>query len=109
MPREPDPANIAHQQRQRDYRKRLRSVAAPEASEVDTAIAAAVAAYANSVQSSEQKKVLTALIQGAMSILEDRGFDKKRSASVIRRRVSRHVRKDLGRLVDASRIRERLQ
>lgn len=108
MPREPDPANLAHQERQRDYRRRLRSVSAPEASEVDTALAAAVAAYANSVSTGEQKRVLTALIQGAMSILEDRGFDKKRSASVIRRRVSRHVRKDLAHLVDVSRISERL-
>ena len=87
-------------ERQRRYRKRLASRKAPEASTVDDAIAASVIGYIDAVEAglgtAADREVLKLLLRGALDLLVGSGYDRSEAANVVRRRVTRHGRKDLG-------------
>lgn len=95
MPRSGDPANIAHQRRQRRYRERLRAAGRPEASAVDVAVAAAVAVYAVEVaeasagETSEAGTALRRIMLQAVQWLEYRGFSREEAKRAVRRRLAR--------------------
>ena len=112
MPRLLPPENIAKSAIQARYRAKLAASGEPEADRVDTALAAAVAAYADAIEdgvgSDHDRRVLRTLLQGAISILNADGFDPELAVKVIRRRLSRSVRSDLAQLCDDSRVRARI-
>ena len=103
----------AKRRRQRRYRERLASRRAPEASAADVAIAGSAVAYIDAIEAglgtAADRKVLRLLIRGALDLLVKAGYDRAEGADVIRRRVTRHGRKDLQQLVEASRVRLRLR
>jgi hypothetical protein len=94
------------------YREKLRQRREPEADRVDTALAAAVAAYADATYrdlgSDDDRRVLRLLVQSAISILNADGYDAESAVTVMRRRLSRVVRLDLEKLVSDSRIVQRM-
>jgi len=113
MPRSENPAEAAKQERQARYRQRLRALGRPEASEVDVALAAAAAAFADVANSipkgqGDQRSVLRAQLRGAVDILVARGRDQQQAVAMVRWQVSRPTRKNVHRLVEASRMAKRL-
>lgn len=95
MPRSGDPANIAHQRRQRRYRERLRAAGRPEAPAVDVAVAAAVAIFAVEVaeaadgEAVEARMALRRIMLRAVQLLEFRGYSRDESKRAVKRRLSR--------------------
>lgn len=92
MPRPADPMNAAHQQRQRNYRARLRAVGCPEASAVDIALAEAVARQVSRAAQEgrlEPKGELGNVIRVALQRLVDRGYDPNHARRKTRQRLGR--------------------
>ena len=93
MPRQPDPANQVHQEAQARYRERLAAERTPEASAVDVAAAAALAAYAaldrRKRVSREERRVITRLLEATVSNLVAKGFSESASRRVAKRRIAR--------------------
>jgi hypothetical protein len=93
MPRAPDPANITHQEEQARYRARLAEERVPEATAVDVAAAAALAAYAALERRKrvprEDRKVIARLLEATVSILVAKGFSESASKRVAKRRLAR--------------------
>lgn len=113
MPRPENPAETAKRERQARYRARLRELGRPEASEVDVALAAAAAAFADvsngiPVGHGDHRSALTAILRGAVDVLVARGRDKAQAVAMVRWRVPRHTRKDLRSLVATSCMPSRL-
>ncbi len=92
MPRPANPTNAAQQQRQRDYRARLRAVGCPEASAIDIALAEAVA-WQVSQFAKEGRLVPTGelgiLIRIALRRLVDLGYDPDHARRKTRQRLGR--------------------
>lgn len=112
MPRPLPPENVKKAEIQARYRQKLRSRREPEADRVDTALAAAVAAYSDATYSGsgsdDDRRVVRLLVQSAISILKADGYDADFAVSVMRRRLTRAVRPDLDKLVSDSRIVQRM-
>lgn len=113
MPRPENPAEARKKERQARYRKQLKALGRPEASEVDVALAAAAAAFADVANSNaegrwDRRSVLRALLRGAVDILVARGRDRQQAVDMVRWRVSRPTRTDLHRIVEVSRMPKRL-
>lgn len=92
MPRLADPMNAAHQQRQREYRERLRAVGCPEASAVDIALAEAVARQVSRAAKEgrlEPTGELGVVIRVALRRLVDLGYDPDHARRKTRRRLGR--------------------
>lgn len=93
MPRQPDPANQMHQEEQARYRARLAAERAPEASAIDVAAAAALAAYAaldrRKRVPKEERRVIARLLGATVSILVARGYSEAASRRVAKRRIAR--------------------
>jgi hypothetical protein len=113
MPRVPNPLNQQHQARQRRYREKLASRRTPEANAVDLAISASTVAYIDAIEARlgtpADLKVLKILLRGALDLLVAGGYDRPESTAVLRRRVTRAGRKDLEKLVEASRVEMRIR
>lgn len=106
-------AGIAKKRRMAEYRAGLKRKGRPEASMVDVALAAASAAYADTVAQIEGDKgnfpvALRAILRGAVDVLVERGCSRREAFSMVRWRVSRESRKDLDDLVAVSRMPKRL-
>lgn len=89
--------------RQARYRAKLRKNGEPEADRVDTAIASAVAAFADALDkngTAEDIAVLRVLMQSTLNILQSDGFDKELSVKVLRRRITRIVRPEIEKFVE---------
>jgi len=113
MPRPTNPAETAKAARQARYRERLRALGRPEASEVDVALAAAAAAFADVANGipeghGDHRSALRAMLRGAVDVLVARGKNKEQAVDMVRWRVSRPTRDDLEHLVQASRMPQRL-
>jgi hypothetical protein len=112
MPRPLPPENAKKAAIQARYRQRLRERREPEADRVDTALAAAVAAYSDAIYrglgSDDDRRVLRILVQSAISILRADGYDADSAVNVLRRRMTRVVRPDLEKLIADSRIVQRM-
>jgi hypothetical protein len=92
MPRPADPMNAAHQQRQREYRARLRAVGCPEASAVDIALAEAVARQVSRAAKEgrlEPTGELGFVIRIALRRLVDLGYDPDHARRKTRQRLGR--------------------
>ena len=113
MPRYPDPIKCDHQQRQRQYRQRLTARGAPEADIVDAALAAAAVCYIDAVNegytATAAEPTAELLMRGALKLLISDGYDRAESLAVMRRRLTRPGRRDLGDLTERSRIRNRMR
>jgi hypothetical protein len=112
MPRPLPAQNAKKAAIQARYREKLRQRKVPEADRVDTALAAAVAAYAdatyNGVGSDDDKRLARMLVQSAISILRADGYDAESAVNVMRRRLSRDVRPELTKIASDSRIVQRM-
>ena len=112
MPRPINPANSEKAERQARYRARLKAAGEPEADRVDTALAAAVAALADTVErgraQTPERAVLRIILQGAMRLLQHDGFIEEKTLPVLRRRLSRSIRPDLERFAEISGIEKHL-
>src|SRR5690606_2335480 len=112
MPRPLSPQNTRKAEIQARYRQRLRERKQPESDRVDTALAAAVAAYSDAIYrglgSDDDRRVLRILVQSAISILRADGYDADSAVNVLRRRMTRVVRPDLEKLIADSRIVQRM-
>ncbi|WP_455296527.1 hypothetical protein [Brucella pituitosa] len=112
MPRSVNPINVVKAERQARYRARLQVTGEPEADRVDTALAAALAVLADTVErgkaQTSERAVLRAILQGAMQILQQDGFVEEKTLPVLRRRISRSVRPDLERFAEISGIEKHL-
>lgn len=76
MPRPKTQKGEAHASEQARYRERLKARGAPEASEVDAAVAASVAvSFARSREKPNGDAAFNALIELTQKILVDRGYD----------------------------------
>ena len=113
MPRYPDPMKCDHQLRQRQYRMRLTAKGAPEAAIVDAALAAAAVCYIDAVNegytATAAEPTAELLMRGALKLLISDGYDRAESLAVMRRRLTRPGRRDLGDLTERSRIRSRMR
>lgn len=92
MPRPADPTNVAHQQRQREYRARLRAAGCPEASAIDIALAEAVAQQVSRAAKEgrlEPTGELGIVIRLALRRLVDLGYDPDHARRKARRRLGR--------------------
>jgi hypothetical protein len=103
MPRPANPARENENGRTRAWRQRKAQAASPEASAVDIALAAAVAAYAAEADRSSggYRKVLIALLRATVDLLVAKGFDRKEAGRMLRSRLARG---DLPRIVETARI-----
>ncbi|GMB82743.1 hypothetical protein NN6n1_35260 [Shinella zoogloeoides] len=100
MPRQSDPRNEVGRRATERWREGLRTAAVPEASHVDTALAAAVSVYLARVQESGEDvpAPLKKVIADALRILESRGYDaagakKKTMGRLLYRRDRASLRK----------------
>ncbi|MHA6641065.1 hypothetical protein [Mesorhizobium sp. A623] len=113
MPRYPDPAKSAHQQRQRRYRKRLVEKQTPEADTVDAALAASLACYIHVISTGRAdesaRATIKLLLRCALKLLTARGYDRLEAVAVLRRRLVRGHRRDLEALIERSRIKALLR
>lgn len=99
MPRPKTQAGEAHAEEQVRYRGKLRARGAPEASQVDVAVAAAVAvSFARSRGKPNGDAAFDALVDLAKTILVDRGFDPVEADKKTRGRLQ--FRSDLDSLKD---------
>lgn len=92
MPRPVDPMNAGHQQRQREYRARLRAIGCPEASAIDIVLAEAVARHvsrAARVGRLEPAGELGIVIRLALRRLVDLGYDPDHARRKTRQRLGR--------------------
>lgn len=91
MPRKGKPGLESQRERMRRYRARLRAAGRPEASAVDVAVAAAVAAYSAraAVDPSLDVEVLRSLLRDAVGRLEDSGYSRTEARRKIVRRIGR--------------------
>lgn len=109
MPRYPDPAKRAHQQRQRRYRDRLADKHTPEADSVDAAMAASLVCYIDSIGPGDAdiyaRTTAKLLLRSALNLLTARGYDRVEAVAVLRRRLVRRHRCDLDVLIEGSRMR----
>lgn len=109
MPRYPDPAKSAHQQRQQRYRTRLTARRAPEADSVDAAMAASLACYIDAIRTgfegASARMTAKLLLRGTLNLLVAQGYDREEAAAVLRRRLTHRDRRDLGYLIKHSRMR----
>ena len=113
MPRPENPGEVAKRERQARYRQRLEDKGRPEASEVDVALAASAAAFADTVKDipvgkGDFRTVVIAILRGTVDILIKRGCTSEEAIFMVRWRVSRESRRDMGALVAASRMPRRL-
>lgn len=113
MPRPENPLEAGKKARQARYRAALEAEGRPEASEVDVALAAAAAAFANEVDRlpsgmGDLRLALKAILRGAADLLVARGNDRQQVVAMIRWRVSKESRNDLADLVQKSRMRRQL-
>lgn len=113
MPRYPDPAKRAHQQRQRRYRKRLVEKYTPEADSVDAALAASLVCYIDVISASRVdesgRATIKLLLRSALNLLTARGYDRVEAVAVLRRRLVRRRRHDIEALIERSRIKSLLR
>lgn len=89
-----EPQRRRHQERQRDYRKRLRDERRPEADAVDAALAVALCRAAAEQKAAEVKDAalkafLTEALSRARRELLGKGYDRNRATSAIQRRLAR--------------------
>lgn len=91
MARTGRPGNKGQRERMRRYRERLRTAGRPEASAVDVAVAAAVAAYSARAagDSSLDVEVLRGLLRDAVGRLEASGYSRQEARRKIVRRIGR--------------------
>lgn len=113
MPRPENPRAHAKKERQARYRRKLTAMGRPEASEVDVALAAAAAAYADSAarvpaDGGSFGIAMKALLRGAVDVLVHRGHSRTEAEAMLRRRVSRDYRDDLAAIVAASGMPKRI-
>ena len=94
MPRPAHAANGEQQRRQRRYRARLRATGQPEASTVDVAVAAAVAAYVDKAvfDPSLDTIALRRILRDAVDRLADAGCDRHQARLKLIRRAGRFGR-----------------
>ncbi|MFU0507373.1 hypothetical protein [Pseudaminobacter sp. NGMCC 1.201702] len=113
MPRYPNPMKSGHQQRQRRYRLRLAARRAPEADSVDAALAAATVCYIDAINdgymATSTEPTAALLMRAALNLLVADGYDRVEALAVLRRRLTRQGRRDLGQLTERSRIRARMR
>ncbi len=105
MPRKPDPSNKAQQERTARWRSGMRANAVPETDAVDTALAAALAVYADAAgarQSEKDVRRIVALETMAVSYLVSKGFAPKHAKLRVARRLHRPDVADLVPLVNGS-------
>jgi hypothetical protein len=112
MPRPLPLENVRKAAIQARYREKLRQRREPEADRVDTALATAIAAYADATYdgsgSDADRRLVRMLIQSAISILRRDGYDAEAAVNVMRRRISRDVRPELVQLANDSGLLKRM-
>jgi len=100
MPRPKSPINERNRLRTERWRERRRICGRPEASVIDRAVAASLAAFLTAdLHGDEQDRfTLRDVVMGAQKLLVDQGFDKRASNMELMRRMTR--RSDLAKLSD---------
>lgn len=100
MPRPRNAANEPNRVRTERWRERRRVAGRPEASAIDRAVAASVAAFLTAdLHGAEPNPVtLRHIVMGAQKLLVDQGFDKLETNTELMRRMTR--RSDLAKVSD---------
>ncbi|TQN61444.1 hypothetical protein FLX27_11340 [Agrobacterium tumefaciens] len=102
MPRPKNPINERNRLRTERWRERRRIAGRPEASMIDRAVAASVAAFLTADLHGEEpyRFTLRDIVMGAQKLLVDQGFDKREANTELMRRMTR--RSDLAKVSEVT-------
>lgn len=109
MPRPRNAANEQNRFRTERWRERRRIAGRPEASVIDRAVAASVAAFLTADLHGDEpdRFTLRDIVLGAQKLLVDKGFGKRESNTELMRRMTR--RSDLAKVSDITGASHKLQ